>query len=500
MEWVLEKGRFTRSPGMKALTPNLVPVVLALVSQTAFAATTRYVDLNSPNPTPPYTTWGTASTNIQVAIDAAVSGDVVLVTNGLYRTGGRAVFGTMTNRVVVDKPVQIQSVNGPQFTFIEGYQVPVTTNGDGAVRCVYVTNGALLDGFTLTNGATRNVGDFYRERNGGGVWCESAAAVSNCISVHNSASGGGGGVYSGTLNDCVLAYNVAGSYGGGASESTLNNCIVTHNSAGQASGGAGGVLNNCLVAYNSSGRLAGGGVGTFYNCTIASNTAVYEGGGVYESTLKNCIAYNNSAPNGPNHIYSSLSYSCTKPLPTGPNNFTNEPIFIDQIGGNFRLQASSPCINSGLNTSAPAGPDLDGNPRIAGGTVDIGAYEFQAPASILSYAWAQQNGLPTDGSADFTDADGDGMNNYGEWRSDTNPTNSLSSLRMVNATNSPTGAEVTWQSVSTRNYWLERATNLGLASPFQTIATNIVGVAGVKSFTDPSATNAGPYFYRVGVQ
>lgn len=90
--------------------------------------------------------------------------------------------------------------------------------------------------------------------------------------------------------------------------------------------------------------------------------------------------------------------------------------------------------------------------------------------------------------------------NYGEWRSDTVPTNSLSALRMVNATNSPAGAQVTWQSVATRNYWLERTTNFGSALPFQTIATNIAGVAGVKTFTDGSATNGGPYFYRVGVQ
>ena len=195
-----------------------------------------------------------------------------------------------------------------------------------------------------------------------------------------------------------------------------------------------------------------------------------------------------------------LNNCCTTFQPVGGiGNITNAPLLVN-TSTDARLQPTSPCINSGKNSYIVAEPDLDGNPRIVGGTVDIGAYEFQSPSSVLSYAWAQQNGLPTDGSADFTDADSDGMTNYGEWRSDTIPTNALSVLKMVNATNSPTGAQVTWQSVSKRSYWLERATNLGIASPFQSVATNIAGVAGTKTFTDTSATNGGPYFYRVGVQ
>ena len=127
----------------------------------------------------------------------------------------------------------------------------------------------------------------------------------------------------------------------------------------------------------------------------------------------------------------------------------------------------------------------------------MGAYEYQTPASVLSYAWAQQYGLPTDGSADFIDSDGDGMNNWQEWKAGTNPTNAASVLKLSSPSNSVSGVTVTWQSVANVTYFLQSSTNL---PAFTSIQSNLVGQTGTTSYTDTTATNGGPYFYRVGVQ
>ena len=137
--------------------------------------------------------------------------------------------------------------------------------------------------------------------------------------------------------------------------------------------------------------------------------------------------------------------------------------------------------------------------RIVSGTVDIGAYTFQVPGSVISYAWLQHYGLPTDGTADATDPDADGHSTWQEWRCATCPTNALSVLRLLSASSDGTNVTLTWQSVAGVNYFLECSTNLEAIPRFTPLAIGIPGQPGTTTYTDTNAVGPGPSFYRVGV-
>lgn len=392
----------------------------------------RYVATNGPQ-TAPFTTWATAASNMQTAISAATNGETVWVSNGYYR---------ITNQVAVSNRITVRGFNGYTNTIVYG-AFPATN-----VRVFYVTGTGAVDNFTISNGycgsneyvggggvclidsgqlknclLVNNICSNSIVNTGGGGAYVSNGFINNCLIFNNNAfTNPGGGVYianNGFVSNSVIAGNrCGGSPGGGgiylaglSGTAQIDACRISNNLCEFGAGGGGvlatnyGQLRNCLVNHNTNTAGNGGGVhfgnvtGTLYgalNCTIAYNYSTNEGGGLAavgpSNYIANCIIYSNrsasnnfpdvyATDNNTNHFY----YCCTPAtLAAGRGNITNNPLFA--VSGDPRLQAASPCVNTGTNQSwMTSGSDLDGRARIRYGTVDMGAYERAHEAAVYNF-------------------------------------------------------------------------------------------------------------------
>jgi len=152
------------------------------------------------------------------------------------------------------------------------------------------------------------------------------------------------------------------------------------------------------------------GTSTFTNSTFALNNALMEGS-VFSlkdtrDTISNCIIYENFGASD-DIFYEEIASTNDTVYIThtlledsggsganwdnsmgidGGGNIDERPLFIDDdipdpilgIVGNFRLEPCSPAIDAGTFTPMlnPGSVDLDGNMRVQGAIVDMGAYEF----------------------------------------------------------------------------------------------------------------------------
>ena len=407
-------------------------LVSVLWGSAAARAMTYYVDASQVNDAGDGLSWATAKKSIQGAVDLAVDADVVLVTNGIYNTGGAVGPGFVlhTNRVCLTNAITVRSVNGPDVTIIEGAAGSNGSNDVDAIRPVRMIHGS-LSGFTVTKGYTSSSYLDDYDRSGGGIWMTTNCVVSDCQVTENLAAFCGGGVFlyaGGRMDDCLLAGNLANEDGGGAFFSSggainnsqllsnyalddgggayctggglLNNCLLIGNHSPELGGGArlyaGGVMNNC-VAYANTANL-GGGVyasegGTLNNCTLWVNLATIQGGGaglLDGGIVNNCIFIDNIAASIMSDIYQSgtntVRYTrAANGIVHGVNHCTtNDPLFVDSGAMNFSLRANSPCINAGNNLYAPTNAvpyDYMKKARIKFGTVDMGACEYQGGGS-----------------------------------------------------------------------------------------------------------------------
>ena len=211
------------------------------------------------------------------------------------------------------------------------------------------------------------------------------STITGCtIAHHGSGSAGGGAWLNNCLMDrCTIAYNSSCANGGGIFEtnSTIRDSLITFNGA--------------IIAQPGASAGLGGGVymqgGALVNCTVSENGANNsdegpgQGGGVYVESggITNSIIYFNYSGVGANWTNAGsgvFDHSCTTPDPGGAGNVVQDPQFANPGNGDFHLASSSPCIATGVVQSWMTGAeDLDGNPRIANGEVDRGAYERPLP-------------------------------------------------------------------------------------------------------------------------
>jgi len=371
----------------------------------------------------------------------------------------------------------------------------------------------------------------------------SQSTLYNCLLVSNRTTAiycDGGGAYKSTLFNCVLSNNTSGALGGGADLSSLYNCTIVGNRAGYGGGGWSNTYQNCILTGNYAYYGGATCAGTLVDCIVTKNSAICDGAGITLATFYNCTIVNNRSTNGYNTTFSGINndgikggfisnsivyynwigssgtvsnfwtnttfrWSCSTPMPPGVGNITNEPCLVDWAGGDFRLRATSRCIDAGTDLSALVPTDFLGTARPLDGNgdgiakFDMGAYEFNL-FSTVGTAWLTNHGLnPNDPLVFMHDPDGDGFTTLQEWIAGTDPTNALSALQMTSPNGNGSGVDITWQSVAGISYQLERSTNLFAQPAFSILATNLTGLAGTTTYTDTSATNGVAYFYRVGV-
>ena len=213
---------------------------------------------------------------------------------------------------------------------------------------------------------------------GAGLSIGGDSTVTNCSFGANVAFEGGGMIaYDGvTVRNCRFSGNYARDYGGGlfneSGQQTVTNCKFHGN-----------------LSYGRGGGMFNIGSPIVTNCTFTGNVAeglmCGYGGGMHcmglSPTVTNCIFWGDTPDEiggtAPAITYSDIQDGTDQPW-FGTGCIDADPQFSD---AHKRLSVGSPCHNAGSNAAVPADvtTDLDGNPRIVGPEVDMGAYECQTP-------------------------------------------------------------------------------------------------------------------------
>ncbi len=337
--------------------------------------------------------------NIQDAINACQDLDTVVIEPGKYVGAGNREINFR------GKAITVRGTDPTDPQIVKDTVIDCEGQGRGFVFYMGEKADSKLSGLTIING--------YGIL-GGAIYCynNSSPSVTNCVINNNSAVFGGGLACANSdtkpkITNCIITANSAivcgGSFYLNASSPEIRNCIIGGNTA--ADGGA-------FFSHYAGNPIVA-------NCTISQNTASRSSGAIYcyESsnvTASNCILWGNTAPYAPQIKVGNsgaatsiqISYTnlqggkenivsddnCT--VDWGLGNIDADPIFVSSgsltssagfTAGDYHLLDESPCIDAGDPdfVAEPSETDIDGNPRIAGTKIDMGADEFVPPFAVV---------------------------------------------------------------------------------------------------------------------
>lgn len=357
------------------------------------------------------TSWTDAYTDLGQAIYDAQSGDELWVAQGTYyptidETGatpairlrhfwlkdGVKVYGGFNGTEVEFNQRDVQT----QKATLDGQIDP--SNKAYHVLNVSASSTAKLDGFIVQNGDA-GVGSSQGVSNsGGGMYLTGDAQFFNIEFRNNIGYHHGGAVYatgsSALFVNCrfegntTTLYDGAAIYLNGSSNINLYNCVI---------------FNNTATRFGGAAVASGTSTLTFRNASIVNNT----GSNVYQASTSSTINNNQSTLWGNTTTIgidsgggSAVNFTeCVYQWAAAGTSINADPLYTNTATGDLTLTAASPAIDFVSTTPYNPYQDLAGNRRIAGASLDAGAYEYGSVAAQLLYV----------------DVDATGANNGTSW-------------------------------------------------------------------------------------